>query len=274
MEIIPIGKIINIDDPRKFKLHAARSDGSYQPLEVYIRDKKEWFRWNTWRSSKNEFSRKYIFSLIDFYHESDTWLFGGIYEVVKRNNLANSHSYEIKELSEYSSYIGRLKIKLPKPSRGRAFYLEHHIDKMTVSEILKQPYSGENFPGYECINHDFSALATISKNENPGWKAALKNVKGVYAVTDKTNGKRYIGSAYGDSGIWSRWCCYIGTGHGWNDELTKLISEEGIDYAKKNFQLCLLEYRPMKADDKVIIERENYWKEVFMSRGKFGYNRN
>ncbi len=30
----------------------------------------------------------------------------------------------------------------------------------------------------------------------------------------------------------------------------------------------------MKADDKVIIERESFWKEVFLSRGTFGYNKN
>jgi len=79
---------------------------------------------------------------------------------------------------------------------------------------------------------------------------------------------------YGDSGIWSRWSCYIGTGHGWNDELTKIINQEGFEYAKSNFRISLLEYRLMKVDDKVIIERESYWKEVLLSRGEFGYNKN
>ena len=274
MSDIPITKIISIEKPNKYKLHAARWNGGDQPLDVYVRDKKEWFGWNTWRNNKDEFTRKYIFSLIDFYPENDMWLFGGIYEVIKRNSIPNSHSYEIKELKEYSEYIGRLKIKLEKPSRGRAFYLEHYLGKMTVSEILRQPYSGEVFPGYENINHDFNILTPIFKNENSDWKAALKNVKGVYVITDKSNGKKYIGSAYGGSGIWSRWSCYIDTGDGWDDELTKLIKTEGFDYAKDNFRLSLLEYRPMKADDKVIIERESYWKEVFLSRGKFGYNKN
>lgn len=273
MNDIPISKIISIEKPNEYKFHAARWGGE-QPLDVYVRDKKEWFWWNTWRNSKNEFSRKYIFSLIDFYPENNMWLFGGIYKVIKRNGIPNSHSYEIEELKEYSDYVGRLKIKLEKPSRGRAFYLEHHLDKMTISEILKQPYSGEVFPGYENINHDFNILAPIFKNENSDWKAALKNVKGVYVITDKSNGMKYVGSAYGDSGIWSRWGCYIGTGHGWNDELTKLIKKEGYDYARDNFRMSLLEYRPMKADDKVIIEREGYWKEVLLSRGKFGYNKN
>jgi hypothetical protein len=61
-------------------------------------------------------------------------------------------------------------------------------------------------------------------------------VKGVYLIVDKKNGKMYVGSAYGDLGIWSRWSCYIGTGHGWNDELTKLIKDNGIQYARDNFQ--------------------------------------
>jgi hypothetical protein len=274
MPHIAITDLIKIDDPKKFKFHAARWNGDSQPLDVYVRDENEWFEWNTWRDNKDEFSRQYVFSLIDFYPENDTWLFGGIYEIMKRNNVAKSHSYEIQELTEYSSYIGRLKIKLPKPSRGRAFYLEHHIENMLVSEILKETYSGSLFPGYENINHDFNSLIPIFKNEKLDWKSALKNVKGVYVITDKNNGKKYIGSAYGDSGIWSRWSCYIGTGHGWNDELTKLIKEEGFGYAKDNFRLSLLEYRSMKTDDKIIIERENYWKEVFLSRGEFGYNKN
>ncbi|EAR61911.1 GIY-YIG nuclease family protein [Neptuniibacter caesariensis] len=274
MRDIPLSNIIHIDDPSKYKFHAARWNGGDQPLDVYVRDKGEWFQWNTWRSSKDEFSRQYIFSLIDFYPESDTWLFGGIYRVLHRGDVAHDHSYEIEELPEFSPYVGRLKIKLPKPSRGRAFYLENHLENMMVSEILKQPYSGEQFPGYENINHTFSALSVIFKQSKPDWRAALENIKGVYVITDKSNGKTYVGSAYGDSGVWSRWSCYIGTGHGWNDELTKIIDSEGFEYAENNFTLSLLEHRPMKVDDKFIIERESYWKEVFLSRGAFGYNKN
>jgi hypothetical protein len=101
----------------------------------------------------------------------------------------------------------------------------------------------------------------------------LENVKGVYLIADKSNGKKYVGSAYGPFGIWRRWGCYIGTGHGCNDELTKLIDEKGIEYARKNFRLSFLEYRPARTDDHVIISRENLWKEALLSR-KFGYNRN
>ena len=64
------------------------------------------------------------------------------------------------------------------------------------------------------------------------------------------------------------------TGHGWSDELTQLIDREGITYARQNLRVSLLEYRPARTDDAVIISREIFWKEALQSRVPFGYNRN
>lgn len=49
--------------------------------------------------------------------------------------------------------------------------------------------------------------------------------------------------------VWSRRAVYGGAGHEWNDELTKLVSEYGVDYTRRNFRFAFLEYRPMKAVD-------------------------
>ena len=273
MNVIKVNDLFRIEDPRQYKFHAARWNRTEQPLDVFVRSREEWLGWNMWRNKRDEFNRRYIFSLIDFYHANNIWLFGGIYEVVGRGNIKN-YSYEIAEIQEYNPYVGRLKVRLEKPSRGRAFLLEKHLGRMVVTEILQEPYSGEAFPGYEWIDHDFSELLTVFATERPDWKAALQNVKGVYLITDKSNGKRYVGSAYGDSGIWARWNCYIDTAHGWNDELTKLIGKKGREYALKNFRLSLLEYRPMKTDDSEITNRERFWKKMMLSRGKYGYNKN
>jgi hypothetical protein len=83
-----------------------------------------------------------------------------------------------------------------------------------------------------------------------------------------------VGSAYGGTGIWSRWACYIETGHGYSDELTNVIAMSGIEYARKHFRFALLEHRTMKTDDDVIIQREQYWKSVLLTRGEYGYNKN
>jgi len=36
----------------------------------------------------------------------------------------------------------------------------------------------------------------------------------------------------------------------------------------------LLEYFAMKTPDDIIINTEKYWKEVLLTRGKYGYNGN
>lgn len=276
MSRIKVKDLFNIENLRDYKLHVARysPNAKVEPLDVFVNSKEDWLQWNTYRLTKDDFNRKYIFSIINFYHEAETWLFGGIYEVLQRRNENHSNSYDIREVEEYSKYIGRLKIGMKKPSRGRAFLLEKHYENMIVSEILKRSYSGEVFPGYENINCDFKYLEYIIRNEKADWKSALLNVKGVYLISDIRNGKKYIGSAYGDFGIWSRWNQYINSGHGGNAALAELIDKKGIDYARENFRFSLLEYRSMKTDDNEIINREQYWKSVLLSQGEFGYNKN
>lgn len=280
MTDIIASSILGIKDSElnKYKLHLACWNGDEQPLNVYLDDWDRWIGWNQWRGGKNDFNRTYIFSLMQFYHEPNKWLFGGIFEVTERYNdweeTKIGYKVELQEL--HKDMIGRLIIDFNRYQglRGRAFKLENYFNNFKISQILKRSYDGINFPGYENISIDFPELQSIFKYQKNDWKAALENVKGVYVIFDKSNGKKYIGSAYGDSGIWSRWSTYAGTGHGFNDELTKLISQKGISYAQKHFRFCLLEYRPARTDDSIIIHRESYWKEALLSRTEFGYNKN
>jgi hypothetical protein len=50
----------------------------------------------------------------------------------------------------------------------------------------------------------------------------LQNQKGVYLITDISNGKMYVGSAYGENMILGRWESYVKTYHGGNVGLKKL----------------------------------------------------
>ena len=100
---------------------------------------------------------------------------------------------------------------------------EKHYGKLEVAEILREPYSGRVFPGYENIDLTFSELETLVLRGRPDWKQALELAKGIYLITDTKTEKRYIGSAYGNVGIWSRWSNYVVTGHGGNVELRALV---------------------------------------------------
>jgi hypothetical protein len=157
--------------------------------------------------------------------------------------------------------------------RGRSFKLESYIENITVNQIFESKYMGEVFPGYDNINHDFIVLENIFKMGKSDWKTALENVKGVYLLTDKETGKSYVGSAYGDAGIWSRWLNYINTFHGWNDQMISLVNKKGEKYIKENLKFSILEIHGMFVSDEQIIERENYWKEKLMTR-IHGYNSN
>lgn len=271
---IKLSEIIPINNQHEYKLHIASWNGQNHPLDVFVRSRKEWDGWNSWKPRKNIFNRQYIFSLIDFYHEEDTWLFGGIYEVLSCGTENYSHSYKVKFLDNAQNFVGRLKVRFKRPGQNRVLKLENYYEDIAVFEILSEVYTGEQFCGYEKINHHFHLLESVFKANKSDWRSALQSIKGIYLITDQSNGKRYVGSAYGEGGIWSRWACYIGTGHGWTDELTKLIKKEGIQYARRNFKFALLEFQSMMADDKTIIKREGYWKDVLLTRGDYGYNKN
>lgn len=271
---LKLPQIYPIKNPEDYKLHLACWNGSDQPLDVFVRDRNEWDNWNKWRAKRDDFSRDFIFALINNYHEENSWLFGGVYQVISRKPVDDSPSYNIKLLNECKPYIGRLKVTLKRPGRAKAVNFEKYYKDITVSEVLSVPYTGEAFPGYDKIDVSFLALEQIIRRQRSDWKAALGNAKGVYLISDIHNGKRYVGAAYGSSGIWSRWTCYIDTGHGYNDDLTHLIKKQGLIYVQKYFRFALLDYFPMKADDDFIIHREAYWKEVLQTRGERGYNKN
>ena len=271
---IYLPQLYQIDQPEQYKLHLASWNGSHQPLDVFVRNRTEWDGWNRSRGTRDDFSRQFIFSLIDFYPEKDRWLFGGIYRVLSRKPINHSSSYEIELLEQSRPFIGRMKISLKRPGRARAVNFEKQYKDLMVSEILPTSYTGEPFCGYDQIDIGFPTMESIFDTQRPDWKAALENAKGVYLITDTHNGKRYVGSAYGTTGIWSRWACYVETGHGNNDDLKRLIKASGIEYARKNFRFALLEYLTMKTGDTIVIQREQYWKNVLLTRSGYGYNKN
>ena len=270
---ISVRDIIRIDNANDYKLHlACQNEEGESPLSAYTTDYRQWLGWNEWKKkNRNDWTREYVFSLIEFYPKVDSWLFGGIFRVIERAE----DRYKLERIESYEKFEGRLLLSFHRYQgmRGRAFYLETYIDKFTVKEILPERYSGEPFCGYENINHDFGALEIIFKNERDDWKSPLSKIKGVYVISDNSNGKLYVGSAYGNIGIWSRWGEYLADGHGGDVELKKIIDNEGLEHARKYFKFSLLEIMPMTVFDDSIIKREEFWKRVLLSGGH-GYNRN
>lgn len=268
--MIRLADIWPIAAPQNYKLHFARWNGEHQPLELWIRDKREWQRWQESRRARNDFNRPLIFALMRFYHQPDTWLFGGVFRVLGRH----PDRYEVELTSEGAGFLGRLKLRYTYRERATRVQLENHYAGLEVQEILSEPYSGRSFQSFEDIDLSFEELETLVRNSRPDWRAALSSIKGVYLISDIATGKRYVGSAYGDQGIWSRWCAYVASGHGGNVELRALVNDPTLDYCRKAFRFALLESRPAPTPDDVILAREAFWKRVLFTRGEQGLNRN
>lgn len=252
-----------------YKVHFARWNGSHEPLDVWVRNKTEWLGWQEYRSpKKNDFNRPKILSLAEFYHEPGTWLFTGILRV--KDRLADR--YVVEPTSELSSFIGRLKIACPYRERQTRPKLEGVFGNMSVKEILAQPYTGRQFPGFDLVDLSFEELEAVTRQGRSDWRAPLASVHGIYLITDIKTDRRYIGSACGEGGVWGRWASYVETGHGGNVSLRELIADEGLDYCRRHFRFTLLEHRPTSAGSDVIIARETHWKRVLFTRKELNRN--
>ncbi|QDH73327.1 GIY-YIG nuclease family protein [Brevundimonas sp. M20] len=256
--------------PATFKIHFSRWNRQHEPLDVWVNSPADYQTWQEYRPARDEFNRPRIFSLARFYHEPDIWLFTGIFDVLDRK----ADQYVVSRSAEGSAFIGRLKIRHPYRDRSVRLNFENHYPLMQVSEVLAEPYSGRAFPGFDGIDLSFAELENLARTGRADWMAALSSIKGIYLISDVLTGKRYVGSAYGQGGVWSRWCEYAATGHGNNAELRQLVTNPNLDYVRKAFRFALLEHRPVATPDQTILDREGFWKTILLTRGAFGNNRN
>ena len=170
-----------IAEAEAYKLHFARWNGKNQPLEVWARDWDEWQGWQEYRPARNDFNRPYIFALIQFYHETDSWLFGGVFRVLNRF----PDRYEVELTGQGASFLGRLKIRSNYRQRSTRVNFENHFPNLELQEILREPYSGRAFPGFEDIDLSFEELEALVRNDRLDWKAALESVKGHHCIADR-----------------------------------------------------------------------------------------
>lgn len=275
MEPIPLAALLGADlDPTMCKLHCAVWNGEQHPIDVLSNDPEGWQGWNSYRSNKDDFNRKFIFSLAQDRHDLTLWLFGGIWEVLERGPEQYARSYKVALREDLlGPYIRRLYVRLALGSRQRRRKMESILDEMTVSSILEEPFVGDPFPGHDKINHALSDLQLVVNQNRPDWRIALEHMKGVYVIHDQVTGTRYVGSASGDTGIWSRWSFYAKTLHGGNKGLIELVAEKDEEYFRTNMKFALLEFWSMRTDDGHVLDRESYWKEVLHARS-LGHNKN
>lgn len=285
--MIELNKFIKVSDLNKTKIKFNMNAGNVEIKAwdlLFKEDETEWEQINAWKMkhpNNNLNHADYLLAFAQYYpYGPEYFIFGGLYKIKKiEPEVYDEVGYELTLMEDYKEYRKRLIVKLKKPI-GRDLYnrLYKNIQdtlEPEVYEIAPNTKLG-HFPGYQNVTLSHPQMQQIISRNEPSWKQALMNVKGVYVITDLSNGKLYIGSASGNTdGIWQRWSDYANIENltGDNKLLNEIKLDKGKDYIVNNFQYSILEIFDTKTKADTIINRENYWKNVFCTR-KYGMNYN
>ena len=262
------------EELNRVKIKFNQHNGFDNPMDLYKNNPEivntQWLFWNT---KQRYFDVGQIaICLLKLSH--DLWLLTTIKLVTKDLGVSGGISFEGEEIERFQPLFGRVIVQYHKTSQSQGRWFTSLQDELVVNQILPDCFDGDDFPGYDKVRLSFRQLEAIIARGKKDWVAALGNQKAVYLITDKHNGKLYVGSATSNTGmLLQRWSNYVNNGHGGNKELVALVEREGFDYVRENFQYSILENYNAKVDDHIILERESWWKETLQSR-VWGYNSN
>jgi hypothetical protein len=239
--------------------------------------------------SKPAFQKcKYIVSFLGSNRNSA--IFYGIYEVLGIKSGKNLPKYSdeigkycdpininedffliLNKLETFDKFKGRLVIDWIVPRGWYNTYGE--VLNKIVLKILPKNFVID-FPGLMNVKLNYFELKKIIENpdSHSEWYNSLTKLQAVYLILDSNLGSHYVGTTYGELGLWQRWENYIkGDGTGGNIELIKLKNQNPDFY--KYFQFSILEVLSKTADQKYCTDKETIWKEKLGSR-VHGLNKN
>lgn len=160
----------------------------------------------------------------------------------------------------YEDWVGKLVVGWPKPDRSWFRWADrNHFPILAIHEdnILERQART-----WDQMALTWPELSVLPRRERDG----LAQWRGIYLITDTSDGARYVGSAYGAENILGRWMNYAKSGHGGN-KLLKLR-----DHRKFVFSILQRVSPDLPVDDVVAIE--NSWKIRLGTRAPAGLNDN
>ncbi len=147
------------------------------------------------------------------------------------------------------------------------------LDNKPVLEILPPGRKLDPFDDYLEFSLTHTELKDLFDNEEAhrDWRIPLGAVGGVYLILAQGSGDLYIGSAYGESGIWGRWRYYAISGDGGNVRLRELIKRDSA--YPEQFRFSVLQILPKTMARDEVLKRETLYKRKLGTRAT-GLNSN
>jgi len=160
----------------------------------------------------------------------------------------------------YEQWRGKLIVTWPPPERS--WWRRAHRNTIPISAVLEESALRPQMPDWRDIVLTWNELQVLPSS----WRTALAHWRGIYYIVDATDGKGYVGSAYGDDNLLGRWTNYADRGHGGNVQLRSREPE--------NFRFSILERLSPDMESADVIRREASWKQRIGTRVPNGLNEN
>lgn len=160
----------------------------------------------------------------------------------------------------HDAWKGCLVIAWPPPERS--WYRWAHRNRFEVLHIHEEQALIPRLEDWDELVFDWEKLTKLHTRH----AHMLESWRGIYLIRDLSDGKAYVGAAYGADNLLGRWREYGRSGHGQNILLRQR------DH--RNFQFSILERLPETADARQVIERERRWKLRLGTAAPQGLNLN
>ena len=160
----------------------------------------------------------------------------------------------------YAAWKGKLIIGWPPPERS--WWRHSHRNNMPILSILEDSALDAAMAEWDEIVITWEELGVLPSR----WKSTLSHWRGIYYIFDTSDGKGYVGSAYGKTNLLGRWINYAAHGHGGN----QLLRQRDPRYFR--FSILQRVSPDMQASD--LIRLESAWKERLHTRAPYGLNDN
>jgi hypothetical protein len=154
----------------------------------------------------------------------------------------------------YASWKGKLIVSWPPP--GLAWWRRAHKNEIPIHAILEDSALDAAMPKWNAIDLTWEELGVLPTR----WKSVLSQWRGIYYIFDTSDGKGYVGSAYGEKNLLGRWLKYAYSGDGDNILLRQRDP--------RNFRFTILERVSPDMKPKDVVELETSWKQQLHTRNK------